>query len=37
MADGELYVEGNDLDKLIGRAPTSLTDAFAAAVTRMRT
>ncbi|TFV93010.1 SDR family oxidoreductase [Blastococcus sp. CT_GayMR20] len=35
-ADGELYVEGNDLDKLIGRAPTSLTDAVTAAVARLR-
>lgn len=36
VADGELYVEGNDLDKLIGRAPTSLTDAVTAAVARLR-
>ncbi|WP_448624000.1 SDR family oxidoreductase [Geodermatophilus sp. URMC 64] len=31
VADGEHYVEGNDLDKLIGRAPTPLADAVAAA------
>lgn len=36
VADGELYVEGNGLDKLIGRAPTSLTDAVIAAVARLR-
>jgi hypothetical protein len=30
VADGELFVEGSDLDKLIGRAPTTLTDAVAA-------
>lgn len=36
VADGELYVEGNGLDKLIGRAPTSLTDAVTAAVARLR-
>jgi NAD(P)H dehydrogenase (quinone) len=32
MAQGELLAEGNDLEKLIGRAPTSLADALAAAV-----
>ena len=31
VAAGDLYVEGNDLEKLIGRAPTSLADAVAAA------
>ena len=36
VADGELHVEGNDLDKLIGRTPTSLTDAVAAAAARLR-
>lgn len=36
VADGELYVEGNDLDNLIGRAPAALTDAVTAAVTRLR-
>jgi NAD(P)H dehydrogenase (quinone) len=30
VADGELFVEGSDLDKLIGRAPTTLVDAVAA-------
>ena len=32
LAEGELLVEGNDLEKLIGRTPTSLADALAAAV-----
>jgi NAD(P)H dehydrogenase (quinone) len=32
VAEGELFTDGNDLEKLIGRAPTSLTDALAAAV-----
>jgi NAD(P)H dehydrogenase (quinone) len=32
VAEGELYVEGDDLEKLIGRAPTSLADALAAGV-----
>jgi NAD(P)H dehydrogenase (quinone) len=31
VAEGELFTDGNDLEKLIGRAPTSLTDALAAA------
>jgi NAD(P)H dehydrogenase (quinone) len=31
VAAGDLYVEGKDLEKLIGRAPTSLADAVAAA------
>ena len=31
VAAGDLYVEGDDLEKLIGRAPTSLADAVAAA------
>jgi NAD(P)H dehydrogenase (quinone) len=31
VADGELYVEGNDLEKLIGRTPTPLAAAVAAA------
>jgi NAD(P)H dehydrogenase (quinone) len=30
VADGELFVEASDLDTLIGRAPTTLTDAVAA-------
>ena len=34
VADGELYVEVTDLEELIGRAPTPLADAVAAAVTR---
>jgi NAD(P)H dehydrogenase (quinone) len=34
VAAGDLYVEGNDLEKLIGRAPTSLADAVAAAHAR---
>jgi NAD(P)H dehydrogenase (quinone) len=32
VADGELLVEGNDLEKLIGRAPTPLADAVAASL-----
>jgi NAD(P)H dehydrogenase (quinone) len=32
VAQGELFDDGDDLEKLIGRAPTSLTDALAAAV-----
>jgi len=32
LAEGELLVEGSDLEKLIGRTPTSLADALAAAV-----
>ncbi|HEX2774411.1 MAG TPA: SDR family oxidoreductase [Micromonosporaceae bacterium] len=32
LAKGELYVEGNDLEKLIGRPPTSLADAVRAAL-----
>jgi NAD(P)H dehydrogenase (quinone) len=32
VADGELFVEGSDLEKLIGRAPTTPADAVAAAV-----
>ncbi|WP_448614243.1 NmrA family NAD(P)-binding protein [Modestobacter sp. URMC 112] len=32
IAEGELLVEGSDLEKLIGRAPTPLADAVAAAV-----
>ena len=31
VAEGELFTDGNDLEKLIGRAPTSLTDALTAA------
>lgn len=31
VAAGDLFVEGNDLEKLIGRAPTPLADAVAAA------
>ena len=34
VADGELYVEVTDLEKLIGRAPTPLADAVAAAAGR---
>ncbi|MGR6965735.1 SDR family oxidoreductase [Geodermatophilus sp. URMC 61] len=33
VAAGELLVEGDDLARLLGRAPTSLADAVAAAVT----
>ena len=36
VADGELLVDGNDLEKLIGRAPTSLADAVAGAVAGLR-
>jgi NAD(P)H dehydrogenase (quinone) len=36
VADGELLVDGNDLEKLIGRAPTSLADAVASAVAGLR-
>ena len=36
VADGELLVDGRDLEKLIGRAPTSLSDAVAGAVTDLR-
>jgi NAD(P)H dehydrogenase (quinone) len=36
VADGELLVDGNDLEELIGRAPTSLADAVAAAVAGLR-
>jgi NAD(P)H dehydrogenase (quinone) len=32
VAAGELLVEGDDLARLLGRAPTSLADAVAAAV-----
>ncbi|MCW2641721.1 MAG: NmrA family protein [Dactylosporangium sp.] len=32
VARGELYVEGNDLEKLIGRQPTPLADAVRAAL-----
>ena len=35
VADGELYVEGNDPDKLVGRAPSPLADAVAAAAARL--
>jgi NAD(P)H dehydrogenase (quinone) len=36
VAAGELLVEGSDLEKLIGRAPTTLADAVAAAVADLR-
>jgi NAD(P)H dehydrogenase (quinone) len=36
VADGELLVNGNDLEKLIGRAPTSLSDAVTDAVASLR-
>jgi NAD(P)H dehydrogenase (quinone) len=36
VATGELLVEGSDLEKLIGRAPTPLADAVAAAVADLR-
>ena len=36
VADGELHVPGNDLERLIGRAPTSVSDAVAGAVARLR-
>jgi NAD(P)H dehydrogenase (quinone) len=36
VAAGELLVEGDDLARLLGRAPTSLADAVAAAVTALR-
>jgi NAD(P)H dehydrogenase (quinone) len=35
VAAGELLVEGNDLEKLLGRTPTPLADAVAAAVARL--
>jgi NAD(P)H dehydrogenase (quinone) len=35
-AAGELLVDGSDLEKLIGRAPTSLSDAVAVAVAGLR-
>jgi NAD(P)H dehydrogenase (quinone) len=31
VAAGDLHVEGDDLEELIGRAPTPLRDAIAAA------
>ena len=36
IADGALLVEGNDLEKLIGRAPTPLSEAVDAAVAAAR-
>ncbi|WP_448609880.1 NmrA family NAD(P)-binding protein [Geodermatophilus sp. URMC 60] len=36
VAAGELLVEGGDLRRLLGRAPTPLTDAVAAAVAALR-
>jgi NAD(P)H dehydrogenase (quinone) len=36
VATGELLVEGSDLEKLVGRAPTRLADAVAAAVADLR-
>ena len=36
VAAGELLVEGDDLKRLLGRAPTPLTDAVAAAVADLR-
>ncbi|MGY1760214.1 hypothetical protein ACI79G_02395 [Geodermatophilus sp. SYSU D00779] len=36
VAAGELLVEGDDLARLLGRAPTSLADAVAAAVPALR-
>jgi NAD(P)H dehydrogenase (quinone) len=36
IAAGELLVEGGDLEKLIGRAPTPLADAVAAAAADLR-
>ncbi|SDL55715.1 NAD(P)H dehydrogenase (quinone) [Geodermatophilus siccatus] len=36
VAAGELLVEGDDLARLLGRAPASLADAVAAAVTALR-
>ena len=36
VAEGELLVEGSDLEKLIGRAPTSPADAVAAAAAALR-
>ncbi|MGW0246264.1 SDR family oxidoreductase [Nocardia goodfellowii] len=32
VAEGQLYVEGNDLERLIGRTPTSMPEALAAAL-----
>ena len=36
VAAGELLVEGDDLVRLLGRAPTSLTEAVSAAVAGLR-
>ena len=36
VAAGQLHVQGEDVEKLIGRAPTSLADAVAAAVADLR-
>ncbi|HYH25760.1 MAG TPA: SDR family oxidoreductase [Blastococcus sp.] len=36
VAAGDLFVEGNDLEKLIGRAPTPLTQAVADAAARLQ-
>jgi NAD(P)H dehydrogenase (quinone) len=36
IADGALLVEGDDLEQLIGRAPTSLSEAVGAAVAAAR-
>jgi NAD(P)H dehydrogenase (quinone) len=36
LAEGELLVDGSDLEKLIGRAPTSLADTVAEAAAQLR-
>jgi NAD(P)H dehydrogenase (quinone) len=36
VADGELHVEADELTRLIGRAPTPLADAVAAAAARQQ-
>jgi NAD(P)H dehydrogenase (quinone) len=36
VATGELLVEGDDLKRLLGRAPTPLAEAVAAAVADLR-
>jgi NAD(P)H dehydrogenase (quinone) len=36
VADGELHVPGDDLERLIGRAPTPVSDAVAGAVASLR-
>jgi NAD(P)H dehydrogenase (quinone) len=37
LAQGDLYVQGNDLDKLIGRRPDTLSDALTSAAQQLTT